>query len=342
MGYKNKKKYYKDLHQQAYEVLKKKLAIGESKKQVIQKGTAKDKIFSYKTYKTYWGQIKYFISYVKKNHPECKNLKYARQYVREWLKQGEEQELSAWTIHTEAKAVGKLFDISVDDPDYYQPPQRRREDIKRSRITRARDKHFSVTNNDELIRFCKGVGARREGMTKMRGKDLRTREELEHEVECLTSIAKSKGLTEEERKLIRIDKDALSFTQSNYFVYLREKGGRERISPIVGPDIDAIVARFRERKPEERVWLHVNTNADIHAYRADYSNRIYRMYARPIEEIPYDKYHAGIKHMYQSEVYHCRKDEKGRLLDKRAMRMASIALGHNRIEVVANNYLRGL
>ena len=91
MGYKNKKKYYKDLHQQAYEVLKKKLAIGESKKQAIQKGTAKDKIFSYKTYKTYWGQIKYFISYVKKNHPECKNLKYARQYVREWLKQGEEQ-----------------------------------------------------------------------------------------------------------------------------------------------------------------------------------------------------------------------------------------------------------
>lgn len=37
-----------------------------------------------------------------------------------------------------------------------------------------------------------------------------------------------------------------------------------------------------------------------------------------------------------------RKDESGKKLDKKAMFLCSKALGHNRIEVVANNYIRGL
>ena len=32
---------------------------------------------------------------------------------------------------------------------------------KRSRVSVVRDKHFSVTNNDEFIKFCKSTGARR-------------------------------------------------------------------------------------------------------------------------------------------------------------------------------------
>lgn len=38
----------------------------------------------------------------------------------------------------------------------------------------------------------------------------------------------------------------------------------------------------------------------------------------------------------------CRKDESGRKLDKAAMLVCSKALGHNRIDVVANNYIRDL
>ena len=45
---------------------------------------------------------------------------------------------------------------------------------------------------------------------------------------------------------------------------------------------------------------------------------------------------------YQSQVYACRKDEAGKKLDKAAMLVCSKALGHNRIDVVANNYIRGL
>ena len=50
----------------------------------------------------------------------------------------------------------------------------------------------------------------------------------------------------------------------------------------------------------------------------------------------------GTGRRYQSEVYVCRKDEAGKKLDKAAMLICSKALGHNRINVVADNYIRNL
>lgn len=341
VGHKNKK-CHKDLHQQAYDKLNSMQAFGESKKQAIKDGTDREKIFSFKTYQVYWEHTKYFLRYVKERYPECRSLKKARPYAKEWLQFRAAQGLSPWTIHTEAAALRKLFGIAKDDPDYFTPPKRERKNITRSRVARARDKHFSKTNNDFLIRFCKAIGARREGLTKMKGKDLRTRGQIQAEINRLVGLAKKRSLTEEDQGFLQICKDALLFEKSEYFVYLKEKGGRERISPIVGPDVEEIVARFRETAPDEKVWQHVNSNADIHGYRSDYANRVYKAYARPIEDIPYDKVNKGTGIRYQSEVYHCRKDEKGKALDRRAMLMASKALGHNRIDVVANNYLRGL
>lgn len=341
MGYKDKK-YYKDLHQQAYDKLNAMQAFGESKKEAVLKGIDKKyKIYSFKTYQTYWEHCKGYISYLKEAHPECRNLKQARVYAGEWLQACMDKGMSAWTVQTKAKALGKLFGISPGDPDYFTPPRRRREDIKRSRNERIRDRHFSKTNNDELIKFCKGVGARRAGLTKLRGKDLMTRGQIKADATRLEELSKKKALSPEERSMLRICRDALLFEKSEFFVYLKEKGGRERISPIVGPDVDAIVARFRARDPDEKVWQHVHSCADIHAYRADYSNRIYRMYARPIEDIPYDRVTKGGRR-YQSGSYHCRLDEKGRVLDRQALLMASKALGHNRVNVVAGHYLRGL
>ncbi len=341
MGYKDKK-YQKDLHQQAYEKLTRMQAFGESKAMAMRDGTAKNKIFSAKTYKVYWEHTKKFVKYVNERYPECKSLKKARKYVPEYLRKQESRGLSAWTIQTEAKSLGKLFGITPEDPDYYKPPTRLRENITRSRLKRSRDKHFSLSNNDELIRFCKGVGARREGLTNMRGRDLRTREQIEKDVDRLTAISRIRNLTSEEKKDLRINKDSLMFSGCEYFLYLREKGGRERISPIIGPDTDAIVSRIKNTPSDEKVWQHIHSAADIHGYRSDYANRIYKLYARPIEEIPYDRTHAATGQRYQSEVYHCRKDLKGISLDRKAMLLCSRGLGHNRIDVVGSNYLRGL
>lgn len=340
MGRRNKA-YSKDLHQQAYDRLTGMQAFGESKKEAVANGTEKEKIFSFNTYKSYWKHTKYFIKYIKENHPECTTLKSAKKYVNEWLQARMDQGLSAWTVQLEAKAMGKLYGISPDDENYFKPPKRNREDIKRSRGDRVRDKHFSKTNNDELIKFCKGTGLRRAELGELRGKDLVTREQIEAEISRLEGRP-AEELTPADTKRLEMLQDTRLF-EGDYFTHVRNgKGGRERMSPIIGPNMEQIVERIKSTPAEEKVWQHIHQSADIHGYRAEYATIIYKAKARAIEEIPYDRVNRGTGRKYQSEVYTCRKDEAGRKLDKAAMLVCSKALGHNRIEVVANNYIRGL
>ena len=252
-----------------------------------------------------------------------------------------DQGLSAWTVQLEAKAMGKLYGISPDDENYFKPPKRNREDIKRSRGDRVRDRHFSKTNNDELIKFCKGTGLRRSELAELRGKDLVTRAQIEAEISSLESRPTAE-LTPADVKRLGMLQDARLF-QGEYFTHVRNgKGGRERLSPIIGPNAAQIVQRIQETPGEEKVWQHVHQSADIHGYRAEYATAIYKAHARAIQDIPYDRINRGTGRRYQSQVYTCRKDEAGRKLDKAAMLVCSKALGHNRISVVADNYIRGL
>lgn len=340
MGRKDKK-YSKTLHQQAYERLTGMQAFGESKKDAMASGTAKDKIFSHSTYKTYWKHTKYFLKWVEQKYPECTTLRSARKYVNEWLQERTDQDLSAWTIQTEAKALGKLYGIQPDDPGYFKPPKRHRADITRSRVDVARDQHFSVTNNDELIKFCQGTGLRRRELEKLQGADLVTREHIEQEISRMAAIPAGNLTPEQIQYKTRLH-DARMF-DSKYYVHVRfGKGGRKRFSPIIGKNAAQIVQRIQNTDANKKVWGHVSSNADIHGYRGDYATQIYKAHARPINQIPYDRVNKGTGHPYQSGVYVCRKDEAGKRLDKDAMLICSKALGHNRIDVVANNYIRGL
>ena len=347
MGRDKADRYRKTLHQQVYERLTSMQAFGESKLEAKRDGTMKNKIFSYDTYQTYKKHIGYFIHWLKEAHPDVTTLKAAKRYVNEWLTLRSEQTdkngkyLSAWTIQTEAAALNKLFQIDKADPGRFEPPRRAREDIKRSRVETKRDKHFSVTNNDQLIRFCKGTGCRRNVLEKLEGRDFWSRERMEAQVKRLDG----KGfLSKEETRLAITLKDALdTFPEEDFFLHHRkDKNGKFRFAPIVGPDKAMIIERMRETPANEKVWLHVHKSADIHGYRADYANRVYKKYARPIDKIPYDRVHKGTVYRYQSEVYFCRNDERGKKLDRVAMVKCSKSLGHNRVSVVAASYLRGL
>lgn len=346
MGRKNKS-YSKDLHQQAYDKLTGMLAFGESKKEAVANGTAKDKIFSHDTYKTYWKHTKYFVKWIRENYPKCTTLKAAKKHVNEWLQSRVDQvndkgqHLSAWTIQTEAAALNKLYQIDKADVDRFQPPKRNRHEIKRSRVVTVRDSHFSVTNNDELIRFCRGTGCRRNVLERLEGRDLWSRTAMEAAVKMLS---KNENQSKKIEKHIAALQDALkTFPDQDMFIHHRkDKNGRYRFAPIIGPDKERIIARMRNTGNKEKVWLHVNGNADIHGYRAEYATAMYKMYARDIKDIPYDRVNKGTGRKFQGDVYTCRKDEKGKKLDKKAMFICSKALGHNRISVVADNYIRGL
>lgn len=334
MGRKDKK-YSKTLHQQAYDRLTSMQAFGESKRAAKLNGTDRDKIFSFATYQTYWKHTKYFLGYVKDQHPECTTLKKARAYVGEWLQTRVDEGKSAWTVSTEAMALNKLYGIQPDDDDFFQSPQRVRSEVTRSRGDKVRDQHFSERNNDELVKFCKGTGLRRSELEDLRGKDLVSKAEIESEIQRLEQAGMS-------GKHLDALKDARIFA-ADHFVHVRNgKGGKERYAPIIGATAPRIVERIENTPPNEKVWLHVHQGADIHSYRGDYATAIYKEHARKIEEIPYDKVNKGTGRPYQSGVYTCRRDESGKKLDKEAMLVCSKALGHNRISVVADSYIRGL
>lgn len=117
------------------------------------------------------------------------------------------------------------------------------------------------------------------------------------------------------------------------------------MAALKGKDLltrEQIVERIRNTPEDERVWQFIHQSADIHSYRSEYATAIYKAHARKIEEIPYDRVNKGTGRRYQSDVYTCRRDEAGKKLDKVAMLICSKALGHNRISVVADHYIRGL
>ena len=341
MGKPRKKRndLYKTLHQQAYNIMYGMLAIGKSKRDAILAGTYFLSIFAWGTFHTYMRHIDYFLKYIKDRHPECTTLRRCRRYIREWLQYRESQGLSAWTIHTDAKALGKLYQIRPGDPDYCRPPSRLRKDVKRSRDGNAAHKNFSEVNNADLIIFNQGTGLRRSELGLTYPEHLYTREIIRSETARIESIPKNRR-TKRERQYLDILRDVSLFPNEEYFVYVpRGKGGRQRICPIIGPHADQIVARYQNTAPGTKLWPHIHSGANIHGYRADYAVALYKAYARPISEIPYDAVNKGSGYKYQSEVYTCRNDMAGVKLDRAAMHVTSRALGHNRDSVIAGSYL---
>lgn len=338
----NNKEFFIPLRQQVYDKFVSMQAFGESKMDAREREVDYDKIFSFNTYKTYWKHAKYFVKWIEKNHPECTTIKSAKKYVNEWLQERVNQGLSAWTIQTEAKALGKLYYIRPDHANYFKPPKRNRKDIKRSRVDAVRDRHFSVKNNDEFIKFCKGVGCRRAALAQLKGEDLWTRAEMEEELKMASADPEYRPEGADLNALANIRDALITFPDQDYFIhFIKDKGGRSRFSPIIGKHRNQIIERMVNTIPGKKVWEHIPTNADIHSYRADYANAIYKKYSRDVNSISFNET-IIVNGKRKKALYICRKDEAKKKLDRAAMIKCSKALGHNRENVVADNYLRAI
>ena len=266
----------------------------DGKKIILHEDLTKNKIYSWNTYKTYLKHNNYFVQWCREMH-NCKTLNQCLPYVNEYIQKLIDDEKSASTIKMTVAALCKLYNISSDA--FIKTPDRQRKNIKRSRGEAVRDKNFSAKNNAELISFCKCTGLRRAELSHLCGTDL-------------------------------IEKDGGFYLH----VHTATKGGRERISPIIGTkeEVEAIVNRMKSAG-SGKVWEKVSSNADIHSYRAEYCTKVYKQYARDI---------STIKDWH--EIYFCKKDLKSVKYDKQAMLIASQALGHNRVNVIASNYLRSI
>lgn len=166
--------------------------------------------------------------------------------------------------------------------------------------------------------------AARSEITRSRGTAKRDSHFSEEKNAEFVEFCRSTGLRRSE--ITKLRGDQLIERDGQYYIETFGKGGRFRIITICG-DVELVVRKM-QAAGKGKVWAKVPGNADIHSYRADYATRIYSSHARPIEELP------------RSEKYICRKDKSGIVYDRKAMLEASKALGHNRVSVVGEHYLR--
>lgn len=315
----------KSLKQQVDEALRSMLAIGQSKHYDKVTGETSDKIYSYGTLKAYQQQCIAFAIYCKNNH-KAKNLTDCKQYVNEYLQMNIDKNMSAYTIKLQASALAKLFHCTTKD--FIPTPSRKRENIKRSRHSVKRDGRYKSGKNDEFIRFCRSTGLRRREITALRG-------------------------------------DCLIMKDGKYYIHVRNgKGGRKRISEIIGSEDDIAFVIEKMQKAKQNKVFNKIPDIDIHALRAEYAKSVYEKYARNRNEYKGERmilYHNRLVATYtdKNEVsqyfnsdgtvkkgftdvrtaYHCRDDKKYICYDRLALLMCSQNLGHNRASVVAEHYL---
>lgn len=166
----------------------------------------------------------------------------------------------------------------------------------------------------------------RKDITRSRNTVKRDRHFSESNHAELVAFCRATGLRRAELQALR--GTALYQDRSGYYLHITSgsKGGRERYAPIIG-DKDLVI-RLCKQAGDGKVFEKVPSGADIHSYRRDYATAIYQQHARPLEQLT------------AKEKYYCRGDRNGEVFDRAAMRIASNALGHGRIEVIAGHYLK--
>lgn len=144
--------------------------------------------------------------------------------------------------------------------------------------------------------------------------------------EWFHKIGRDSGLRRCE--LTKLKPDAV-FTdgQGKHFALIKGKGGKVRFSPCLGDDLyNAAVKATAEGK--QYIWqAAAETIPDRlieHKYRAEYAQSLYESLARDPATLP------------KSEKYICRRERKGIVYDRAALRVVSRALGHNRLNIVTS------
>ena len=335
----------KSLKQQVKERLDEKLAIGKSKYAAKLNGTHTDFIFSWNTYKSYLKHNCYFVQWAKEQPTDPalghkpRTVEECRMFAESWIQYGIDRNLSAYTLKLQLSSLAKLYGCKTTDFNIQTPP-RKRKNIKRSRGDAVRDKHFSVTANKDMITFCKCTGLRRSELMQITGADLIYVDGIPH----------------------------LNITKGT-------KGGRPRISVLAGsPEEIETVKSLCIAAGKEKIFPNPSENADIHSFRAVYVKRVYDankcdehnlkderliIYKNQI----FDSYIAkggrrNVKkytHLYTNDkdgnrkmlngyrdvsaIYYSRIDRKGEMFSRRALFIASAALGHSREHIIVESYL---
>ena len=178
--------------------------------------------------------------------------------------------------------------------------------------------------------FAPSKGRRRQDIKRSRGRKTEDRHFSEEKNADLVSFCRGSGLRRAELQALRAEdiKDHGDYI----LIHVRRgaKGGRRRTVPVLPEYMDNVrkCQHDAQSRPDGHIFQSIPVHADIHKYRSEYATALYMLHARQPEKIP------------RCDRYFCRRDLKGVVYDRQAMRIVSHALGHNRVNIIAGHYLR--
>ncbi len=173
-------------------------------------------------------------------------------------------------------------------------PKRQREQITRSRDLERNLRGFSEKNNQKAVDMARCTGLRREELKHIKAKDF-----YEKDGKWFVHVPKTyaKGGRERDVELQYSRNPKVVERTINFVKSEQEKGNTENLVIV------------RDRMP-------------VHYYRHEFAKAMYENIARDPEDIE------------RSECWCCTKSMYGTVLDREAMAEVSLALGHNRLDVV--------
>lgn len=230
---------------QVQEALKSQICFGQSKYQAkldrLPGQRAPEGVFSYSTHDGYLKCGESFLKWAREKHGE-KWLAGAEKYAPEYLQQHIDQGQSAWTLQLERAALRKIYE-KQDLAKSVQLPERRKEDITRSRGPKPSDVNFSESKNQRVVDFCKATGLRRM-----------------------------------ELKAVQVGQIQVRPDGSVIIVDVHGKGGRIRDVPVLRGYERAVLvpAEAALERGESKVWANIPSHMDVHGYRREYAQAMYK------------------------------------------------------------------
>lgn len=167
---------------------------------------------------------------------------------------------------------------------------------------------------------------RREDVIRSRNPEAQKGEFSEKKNTNLVEFFQTTGLRRHEAAALD-PKDVYKVGDIVYVHVEKGKGGKERTVEALNEKA-AELAKIAVLSGSNKVFETLPSHADIHAYRSEYAVTLYNRIARDPETLEH------------KQVYFCRHELAGTKYDKEAMLIVSQNLGHNRISVIAQSYLR--
>ena len=264
-----------------------------------------DGIFSIKTMESYRQTAKEFSLWAANNGYKNAN-DITRETAGRYLKERQVDKKSAWTISKDMSALNKIFKFNLSKSELGLK-NRSLNDITRSRNETENDKR-NFNKFADQITFAKATGCRRESVKKVKPED------------C---VRNANG------KVVVVE--------------LTEKGGKTRVAPVLNEYKDKVteVVDKHSAGTGKPLFDTYDSHIDNHAYRGQYSVALLcqleaeRLGRKELCGGDFDPHSLVNLHGKDAET-----NAPYRGHDRDICGMVSCALGHNRLCVVFESYIR--